>query len=87
MVFPIITVFAAFQSGLVQGSAPMVGKNILLWNYIHFPISTATSGTAFMEDQKIENLISTYVINYNGGVHLEVEKGKETCRSDLAIAG
>ena len=29
----------------------------------------------------------TYVINYNDGVHLGVEKGKETCRSDPAIAG
>lgn len=87
MLFPIITMFPAFQGGLVQGSAPMVRKNIPLWNYIHFPISAATSGTAFMEYQKIENLISTYVINYNGGVHLGVENGKETCSSDQAIAG
>ena len=77
----------AFQSGLAPGSVPMVRKTIPLWNYIHFPISTATSGTAFMEDQKIESLISIYVINYNDGVHLGVEKGKETCRSDPAIAG
>lgn len=40
-----------------------------------------------MEDQKTESLISIYVINYNDGVHLGVEKGKETCRNDLAIAG
>ena len=61
MLFPIITMFPAFQGGLVQGSAPMVRKNIPLWNYIHFPISAATSGTAFMEYQKIENLSNKHI--------------------------
>lgn len=50
------------------GVTPMVRKNIPLWNYIHFPVLTATSWHCLMEYQKIENLISTCVINYNGGV-------------------
>lgn len=31
-----------------------------------------------MEDQKVENLISSYAINYNVGVVSGIEKGKET---------